>query len=79
MGDKRGFLLAGSSKLSSSLCDEGVDRFREMGEMGAMIARRWVSRTEVHVAKANHLQEAKYLIIEVKVEVEAGERSSGAK
>lgn len=36
-GERRALLLEGSSEIPSSLC-EGVDRFREMGEMGAMVA-----------------------------------------
>lgn len=35
--------------------------------------------TEAHVAKANHLQEAKYFIVEVEFEVEAGGKSFVAK
>lgn len=40
VGSMRLFLLAGSLRLSSSL--RGVERFREIGEIGAMIAVRGV-------------------------------------
>jgi hypothetical protein len=72
MGEKRALLLEDSSEIPSSLCEE-VDRFREMGEIGAMVARLGLAGKSPG-SKANHLGCASALMIEVEFEVVATER-----